>query len=130
VLFGILNDSSELRDSLKLDKQNARLLEAESSLRSSRIYRKHNALQASLSNVTYLTSLVPSCKGVGLNLEGAIEQETASVLWDKGEILPAIQISKNMLITINFEKQSVKVGKGGVLADLVCDHLSGYAGLT
>jgi len=120
VLFGVLNDNSELRGSLKLNKQDARLLEAESSLRSSHVYRKHSALQASLSNVTYLTSLITVCQGVGLNLEGAIQHETASVLWDKGEIQPSIQVSVSMLNNVDFETQHIVIGKAGVLADLVC----------
>lgn len=98
-------------------------MEVEANLRSSLIYRKHNALQASLGNITYLTSLAPACQRADMRFEGAILHETASVLWDKGEIQAAIQVSLNLVQGIDFERQSIIVGKAGILATLVgCSH--------
>lgn len=97
-------------------------MEVDCNLRSSFIYRKHDALQASLSNVTYLTSLIPACEKVGLNFECAVGHETASVLWGKGELQPSIQTSLNLVKNIDFGIQSIRVGKADILAVLVSDY--------
>ena len=88
-------------------------------LRSAEILRSLGSFQQSLSNVAYLSEMTPMCEKDGLQIGCAVKQELSNVLWERGELVPSIQILRNLVQNEDFESQSIPVGKAGLLATLV-----------
>lgn len=120
-LAGILVSNAQLRDMMEITQSQAHLTEFEVLLQSSKMYRRHKALQQSLTNVTYLTGLLDrdAIGRLGLGLEDVVKSETASLLWDRGETSQSVKMLQNVLQHTNTATQSLPVGRAGLLAELV-----------
>lgn len=118
-LAGILVSNAQLRDMMEITQSQAHLTEFEVLLQSSKMYRRHKALQQSLTNVTYLTGLLDRDAIDGLGLEDVVKSETASLLWDRGETSQSVKMLQNVLQHTNTATQSLPVGRAGLLAELV-----------
>lgn len=85
---------------------------------SSGIYRYHQATQESLNIATILTNLIPSCAGLGLNIDVAVNIETANSLWDYGEMMSSIHMLRAVDEDQNLKKQSIPVSRPDLLAKI------------
>ena len=95
------------------------MVEVEALLESSQMSRRHGALQYSLTAATYLTALIEPCHSLGLDITAAAQNESASVLWDQGEMAASIGVLHDMNSGLDLQKQSIRVGKSELLAKLV-----------
>ena len=104
---------------VKSSSRDTRTIEVHALLDSSRISRKHGALQSSLTAATYLTQLVAPCDRVGINITAITQTELANVLWDQGEMTASIRVLQEMNSSLDLRNQSVRIGKPELLAKLV-----------
>lgn len=88
----------------------ARVVEIQGLLLSSRIYRFHRAMQESLNVSTRLWDLMGPGAALGLSVEAAIQMETASSLWDQGEVVASIR----MLQSIAEQRKTTNTTTAGV----------------
>jgi ataxia telangiectasia mutated family protein len=94
-------------------------MEVEALVSSSSICRRHDALQESLASVTYLSDLVPKCKGVGLDIEATAQHEVANVLWEQGETEISIRMRQHLIDHARFDTQNIDLSLPVLLAKLV-----------
>ncbi len=118
-LFSSLSKKSHIQTMLRISQGESRLIEVNALLESSRMCRNHGALQNSLTAATYLSNLIEPCEMLGLTITAAVQSEAASVLWDQGEMTASIRILQSLNTSIDLSKQSVHLGKSGLLAKLV-----------
>jgi serine-protein kinase ATM len=93
-----------------------RLVEVQSALLASSISRAHNALQESLSLATSMIGLIVPCHEVGVHSEVAIHLETASALWDQGEMSASISMLQSIDDVQLLKNQTVPVGRSNLLS--------------
>ncbi|KAF2489805.1 hypothetical protein BU16DRAFT_566907 [Lophium mytilinum] len=105
-LFSVLSSNAQLQSSLRVTPRDIRHKEIAALLSSSEISRKHGAWQESLASATYLSSIVPQCTSVGLNIEALAEHEVANVLWEQGETETSIRIRQRLLRRGDLSAQS------------------------
>ncbi|KAF1989999.1 hypothetical protein K402DRAFT_460730 [Aulographum hederae CBS 113979] len=117
-LFSIFGRKEELQNIIRSTPLDARTVETQSLFSHSTVARKHGALQDSLSVATHLTQLIPHCREVGLDIEGAAHFELAGVLWDQGEMSTSINMLHDIVENVNFQKNSTALGKSTALATL------------
>lgn len=97
----------------------ARLIEVQSLLLSSSIYRFHQARQEALSISTSLRDLMVSCEQVGLNVDAAVKIDEAHSLWDYGEMIPSIRLLQGLHSNASsFKKQSIPVSHADLLSKI------------
>ena len=118
-LFSSVSRSKNLQGILKLSPREARVIETQALLASSKISRHHGALQTSLATATYLARLVGPCEEVGVNISAGSKYEEANVLWDQGEMTASIRMLQELEHDIGLSGQAVQVGKPELLAKLV-----------
>lgn len=118
-LAGIITKNDHLRNLIGLDSRQALLAEAKTNLAASKTYRKLDMMQESLSTVTYLSRLSGIAKSSRLSIAAAVQQETANVLWDRGEFSESIRTLQGLSSAAPFDGQDIPVGQAGLLADLV-----------
>ena len=94
-------------------------MEVRALLSSSQISRRHGALQNALAATMYLNRLVQPCKDLGIDISAAVQLESASVLWDQGEMAASINMLQDLKAYIDPRKQAIHVGKPELLAKLV-----------
>ena len=104
---------------LRVSQHDARFLEAQILLASSKMSRAHAAFQNALAAVTYLTRLAQSCQDAGVDIAAAVQFESAQVLWEQGEMSTSIRMLQELQTSINPRAQSIHVGRPEVLAKLV-----------
>ena len=104
---------------IKISQHDAKLLESQVLLASSRISRKQAALQNALTAVTYLTEREQSCLDNGVDISSAVQFESAQVLWEQGEMSTSIRMLQELQSSINPKAQSIHVGKAELLVRLV-----------
>ena len=85
--------------------------------------RRHGALQTALATVTYLNQLVGPCEAIGVNINHAVQFESANVLWDQGEMAASIRTLQDLNSSVNASHQVLRVGKPEILAKLVREYL-------
>ncbi|CAI6341211.1 unnamed protein product [Periconia digitata] len=117
-LFNILSANEPLLDSLRVRKGSVRSVEVQALVSSSRICRRHGALQESLARVTYLSGLVQQCKDVGLEIEAVAQHEVASVLWDQGEAETSTGMRRQLIESTRFDSQDDDISLPVILAKL------------
>ncbi|KAI9716271.1 MAG: hypothetical protein M1812_005496 [Candelaria pacifica] len=117
-LLSSLSKNSHLQTMLRISQRDSRLIEVEALLASSRTCRDHGALQNSLTAATYLSNLIEPCGMLDLNILAAVQTEEASVLWDQGEMTASIRVLQNLCTSVDLTKESIHVGKSGLLATL------------
>lgn len=118
-LFGILSRNRHLRDALHVSARDARLHEVQSVICNSSFSRKHDLIQQSLSEATYLSSIVSVCQTLGLRIDAPAQYEAASILWKQGEIAISVKMLQELCARTDLEDQSIAVGRAGMLAQLV-----------
>ena len=118
-MFSSLSKSARLQNILKISQHDAKLLESQVLLASSRMSREHAAFQNALTSVTHLTSLSQSCQAAGVDILAAVSFESAQVLWDQGEMSTSIRMLQELQSSMHPKAQSIRVGKPEVLAKLV-----------
>jgi serine-protein kinase ATM len=85
-------------------------MEANALLSSSKIYRKHGALQESLASATYLLDIAEDCKKVGYPVTAAAQFELADVLWCQGETDTSIRMLQHLLMGEESKQLSADLG--------------------
>lgn len=117
--FSSLSRGSNLQAIVKTSEREARSLESQILLASSRMSRVHGALQSALKTATYLTQLVEPCAKVGVDITTAVQYESANVLWAQGEMTASIGMLQDLRNMPASKSQLVDVGKAELLAKLV-----------
>ena len=102
-----------------MSRSSARLCEVQVNLESARTLRSFASYQQALNNVAYLSNILPLCEEVGLEVGTAVKQELSNVLWAKGELLPSIHVLRSLVDGESQDRQTIPVGKAGLLATLV-----------
>lgn len=115
----MLRRNKPLRDALKISARDAFLIETKTVVGNSIISRKHGSLQQALTASTYLSSMVPLCEQVGLQIDAAAKLEAASVLWKQGESSSSVRMLRELCSRTDLDGQPVAVGRAGMLAQLV-----------
>lgn len=118
-LFSSLSKSRALQSFLKTTQRDARALESHALLASSRMSRRHGALQNALGTAMYLTQLIKPCEDAGINITAAVQLESANVLWAQGEMTASIRMLQELLQNFDSKSQLIHVGKSELLAKLV-----------
>ena len=118
-MFSSLGKNARLQGILKVSRHDARFLESQIVLASSKMSRAHAAFQNALTAVTYLTRLTQSCQDAGINVAAAVQFESAQVLWEQGEMSTSIRMLQELQSSIKPKAQSIHVGRPEVLAKLV-----------
>ncbi|RYP41466.1 hypothetical protein DL767_000971 [Monosporascus sp. MG133] len=116
--LSLLTQNSELRTSSSVKHPETRLLEVQSMILSSGIYRYHRATQESLNVATTLTDLIQPCADLGLHLDAAVKVEAANSLWDHGEMMSSIHMLQAVDGDPNLKKQSIPVSRSDLLAKI------------
>lgn len=119
-IFSSLSKNKTLQGFLKTSQPDARAFEIYALLSSSKMSRRHGALQNALATATYLTHLIEPCKELDLNITAAACFESANVLWDQGEMAASIRMLQDLQQNFDTTKsQLVHIGKSELLAKLV-----------
>ncbi|KXJ94255.1 phosphatidylinositol 3 [Microdochium bolleyi] len=116
--LSMLSQTAQLRGLAGIQHSDMRLTEFKSMVLSSGVYRYHQATQESLNIAVSLTSLVRPSEELGLFLDSAARVETASSLWDHGEMIPSIRMLQAVDEDRALEKQSIVVSRPDLLAKI------------
>ncbi|CAK3858781.1 serine threonine- kinase tel1 [Lecanosticta acicola] len=117
-LFGVLRRNESLRNLLHFDVRQCHGLEARALLSGSRLAREHARLQEALAATTSVSDLMKHYEAIDLHVSAAVKLETASVLWEAGELSASVRMLRDTLDITNLEKQDVAVGRSGLEAQL------------
>lgn len=117
-LFNILSGNAPLLESLRVRTGSIRNTEVQALVSSSRICRKHGALQESLARVTYLSDIVQECRSVGLEIGAIAQHEVACVLWDQGEAETSTGMRQHLIEHTQFDSQDTDVSLPVIMAKL------------
>ncbi|CAK7213142.1 Serine/threonine-protein kinase tel1 [Sporothrix curviconia] len=113
-----ISEQNYVRGSMKVSPAEARLVEIRGLLLSSSIYRFHHAMQESLNVTTALSDLIVPSEELGLSVDAAIKMETASSLWDHGEMLASIRVLQSIDRDSSLNKQMVPVSRSDLLSKI------------
>lgn len=113
-----ISEQNYVRGSMKVSPSEARLVEIKGLLLSSSIYRFHHAMQESLNVTTTLSDLINPSEALGLSVDAAIKMETASSLWDHGEMLASIRVLQSIDRDSSLKKQMVPVSRSDLLSKI------------
>lgn len=108
-----------LRDTVRISLNEALTFEVETLLRSVSMSRDHGALQSALTTATYLNQLIKPCQDLGVDINAAVQFESAQVLWGQGELTASIKILQDLQCDKHFESDMMYIGKATLLAKLV-----------
>lgn len=111
--------NERLRGDMHLSVAQIRKVESNALIFSSRMYRKHEALQDSLASATYLTDIAKESSQTGFTIEAAAVTEISNVLWDQSETTTAISMLKELIDDKRLESQMSEVDRSACLAKLV-----------
>lgn len=115
----ILRGNGAMLDEMQITPKDACRFEVEATLCTARVTQQNGHLQRSLTALNYIASMNAICDDVGLSVTNATEQATAATLCDLGEIGAAHKLLKSLCARKDLEKQSIPVGRAGLLAQLV-----------
>jgi ataxia telangiectasia mutated family protein len=104
---------------MHISLKDVRSVEVEALVSSSTISRQRNAFQESLATATYLSDLVPTCRDVGLDIEGLAMNEVADVLWDQGEHSTSIRMLRRLTEQMHPKSENEGIERSKMLAKLV-----------
>ncbi|CAK7564741.1 MAG: Serine/threonine-protein kinase tel1 [Sporothrix epigloea] len=114
-----ISQQTFVRGGMKVSPAEARLVEIRGLLLSSSIYRFHHAMQESLNVATMLSDLILPSEELGLSVDAAIKIETASSLWDHGEMLASIRMLQSVDRDAGFlDRQTVPVSRSSLLSKI------------
>ena len=117
-LFSVLAQNKTLAVWIGLGLKDCRRIEIESLLDISRLAREHGQLQEALTATSEMGALISQCKDINLKADAAAKFETASVLWDSGEVTSSVRMLRDVLVVPDLDKQDIEVGHSGLLAQL------------
>lgn len=117
-LFSILRRNGSLRGLLRLNSKESHIFEAEALLSSSRLAREHGRLQEALAATTSISNLMGQCEALGLQIAGAVNFETALVLWDAGESSTSVRMLEDILHVPDLETSDIPLGEARLSAQL------------
>lgn len=123
-LFGILSRNPNLRESLHVSIRDSRTIEIKAVVEQSRFAMKNDLVQQSLAAATYLSEMVPTCADIGVKIDAVAQFEAASILWRQGDISSSVQMLQALRERDDLEDQTVQVGRGGLLAQLVSSGMT------
>ncbi|KAI9775556.1 MAG: Serine/threonine-protein kinase tel1 [Geoglossum umbratile] len=118
IIFSSLSRRPPLLNAIKTNARDARLIEVQALLESSRMSRNHGALQNSLTTATYLSALTEPCNKLGLEIGALTQFEVSNVLWDQGEMMASIRMLQSLNTLPDLRKQTIPIGKPELLAKL------------
>ncbi|KAH9828913.1 serine/threonine-protein kinase tel1 [Teratosphaeria destructans] len=117
-LFSVLAQNTSLLRDMHVGAKTARSLEAKSLLAVAHFARQHGAMQESLSAVTQLGHLTSQAQA-GLRVDVATTSETATTLWESGEVATSVKMLQEVVRgVVDYSKQDIQVGRSGLLAQL------------
>ncbi|KAI9667274.1 MAG: Serine/threonine-protein kinase tel1 [Bathelium mastoideum] len=117
-LFSSVSKNPRLQHMIPISLRDSRTIEIEALLASSRISRKHDVLQDSLSATTHTFNLISECRKCGIEVGAATTMELASVLWDQGEMASSIKLLKGLQNETHLERQDIPVSRALLLTQL------------
>jgi ataxia telangiectasia mutated family protein len=117
-MLSTLSKRPILQKLLNINAKDARHVEVNAAIVSSRINRAHGALQNSLRTATYLNGLVGPCNDLGLRVEAAARLEVANALWDQGESTTSIRMLQDLESLPSLNQQDIRIPKSTILAKL------------
>ncbi len=118
-LFSSVSKKRTIQGFLKTSQRDARAFESRALLASSKMSRRHGALQNALATATFLTHLIEPCQEAGINITAAVKLESANVLWAQGEMTASIRMLQELQQSFDAKSQFIHVGKSELLAKLV-----------
>lgn len=119
ILFSSISRSDRLREANRISPAEAVSIEVRTLLRSSALYRMHDAPQEALAIVTHLSNMVKPCHDLGLRIGPVVTNEIAAVLWDQGEISSSFRMLQELRKSNNLDDATFPLGRAGLLARLV-----------
>lgn len=96
MLLSLMSKQSSLQSIVKTDPYDLRFFQKEALEHSVDIFRRHGALQESLTAATYLVDLVEPCRKLGLETEFDAKFQVALVLWDQGEKTTSVRLLQQL----------------------------------
>ncbi|KAK8157420.1 hypothetical protein IWX90DRAFT_323614 [Phyllosticta citrichinensis] len=95
-LFSLMSKKSSLQSMVDTKPKELRRCQQEALTDSVDIFRRHGALQESLTAATYLMDLVEPCRKVQLETEADAKYQIALVLWDQGEKTTSVRMLQKL----------------------------------
>ncbi|KAK8242112.1 hypothetical protein HDK77DRAFT_410026 [Phyllosticta capitalensis] len=96
MMLSLMSKQSSLQSIVKTDPYDLRFFQKEALEHSVDIFRRHGALQESLTAATYLVHLVEPCRKLGLETEFDAKFQVALVLWDQGEKTTSVRLLQQL----------------------------------
>jgi len=115
----VLLQNQSLQQELKFDRIKLQLAELDVLIRSSSISRKLGSLEDSLADVTFLSGLADQYAANDLKVSGAVDFEISNTLFDRGELIPSINILRKIDATCAYDEQQLTTSRAEVVATLV-----------
>lgn len=116
--MSMLGQHTKLLNNSTVSTSNVRVLEIRSMLMASGIYRYHKATQESLNIVTTLNDLIAPCEELNLHVDAAIKIETASSLWEHGEMATSIRMLQSIDQDTSLKNQTIPVSRSDLLSKI------------
>ena len=113
-----ISEQNLVRGGMQVTPSEARLVEIKGLILSASIYRFHRAMQESLNVATSLSDLIVPSEALGLSVDAAIKMETASSLWDHGEMVASIRVLQSIDRDSSLKKQMVPVSRSDLLSKI------------
>ncbi|KAK7540314.1 hypothetical protein IWX49DRAFT_592680 [Phyllosticta citricarpa] len=95
-LFSLMSKQPGLQAIVDTKPRELRKLQQEALTNSVDIFRRHGALQESLTAATYLVDLVEPCRQLQLETEADAKFQVALVLWDQGEKTTSVRMLQKL----------------------------------
>jgi len=118
-ILRVILQNQPLQQELKFDRIKLQLAELDMLIRSSSISRKLGSLEDSLADVTFLSGLADQYAADGLKVSGAVNSEISNTLFDRGELIPSINILRKIDATCAYDEQQLTTSRAEVVATLV-----------
>ena len=114
-----MSKNSTLQQVISITPKDARKLHVETLLQSCKVAQKQGASRQSLAAATYLSDLVPICAKAGIQVEAAVQEVVADILWAQGERGTSIRMLQQLSIQKQAGGERGSVQKSTILAKLV-----------
>ncbi|KAI9167447.1 Serine/threonine-protein kinase TEL1 [Paramyrothecium foliicola] len=116
--MSMLGQHARLLKNSRISVSNIKMLEIRSMLMASGVYRYHKATQESLNIATTLNDLIKPCEDMNLHVDAAIKIETASSLWDHGEMATSIRMLQSIDREASLKTQTIPISKSDLLSKI------------
>lgn len=116
--MSLLSQHSALANGSRISSAVLRQSQIQSMIMAGEIYRYHQATQESLNSATALTDLISPCRELGIQVDAAINIESANSLWDQGEMEASIRLLQRVERDTSLNKQSIPISRSDLLAQI------------